>query len=430
MAKALDSCLLDSGIENVTAITMEDASSNDMAIEYIRTALKNRGASILQGRYLHMRCSAHIVNLVVQDCLEAISPSASRIRDAVKYVKSSTSRMSTFNKCVQYSKVDSTELLCLDVCTRWNSTYVMLDRAERFEEAFESFLLKDPDYKTELGEGNGVPQHTDWKHARKFTKFLKHLYRLTCRVSETKDVNSHMLFRHVAGINQRLIRFCDGDDNTFKPVAIKLKEKYIKYWGDPEEMNMLIFVAAILDPRNKQSEHLKIPVLLTYGETRGEQVLKKANQTLHSLFEEYKCMYEQVGSQGDGSETQPSCSSRSKVNYFFSLWQEKERKAAAAAAAADGRTELERYISEEVECDDDGFDILLWWKYRRHQFPILSRMARDILAIHMPTVSCESAFSTGGCVLDDFRSSLPPLVVQSLICAQDCVRQPSNGAKS
>ncbi|XP_051184587.1 zinc finger BED domain-containing protein RICESLEEPER 2 [Lolium perenne] len=430
MAKALDSCLLDWGIENVTTITMEDASSNDMAIEYIRTALKNRGASILQGRYLHMRCSAHIVNLVVQDCLEAISPSVSRIRDAVKYVKSSTSRMSAFNKCVQYSKVDSSELLCLDVCTRWNSTYVMLDRAERFEEAFESFLLKDPDYKTELGEGNGVPQHTDWMHARKFTKFLKHLYRLTCSVSETEDVYSHMLFRHVAGINQRLIGFCDGDDNTFKPVAIKLKEKYIKYWGDPEEMNMLIFVAAILDPRNKQSEHLKVPVLLTYGETRGEQVLKKANETLHSLFEEYKCMYEQVGSQGDGSETQPSCSRRSKVNYLFYLWQEKERKAAAAAAAADGRTELERYISEEVVCDDDDFDILLWWKYRRHLFPILSRMARDILAIHMSTVSCESAFSTGGCVLDDFRSSLPPLVVQSLICAQDCVRQPSNGAKS
>jgi hypothetical protein len=235
---------------------MEDASSNDVATEYMRTALNNRGATISQGRYLHMRCMAHIVNLVVQDCLDAISPSVSRIRDAVKYVKSSTSRMSTFNECVQDSKVESGESLCLDVSARWNSTYVMLDRAKRFEEAFESFLLKDPAYKTKLEESNGVPQHTDWKHARKFTKFLKHLCGLTRRVSETKHVYSHMLFQNFAYINELLRSFCDDDDNTFEPVAVKLKEKYIKYWGDPEEMNMLILVAAILDPRYKQSEYL------------------------------------------------------------------------------------------------------------------------------------------------------------------------------
>jgi hypothetical protein len=175
--------------------------------------------------------------------------------------------------------------------------------------------------------------------------------------------------------------------------------------------------------RNKQSEYLKIPVLLTYGETRGEQVLEKANQTLHSLFEEYKYMYEQAGSPGDSSEKEPSCSKSSPI-YIMYLY-EKKRK---AAAAADGRTELEKYISGEVEQDYRGFDILLWWKYRTRQFPILSRMARDILAIHMSTVSCESAFSTGGCALDGFRSSLPPLVVRSLICAQDWVRQPSDAS--
>jgi hypothetical protein len=188
----------------------------------------------------------------------------------------------------------------------------------------------------------------------------------------------------------------------------------------------------LLNGRTKISEGLKTPVLLTYGETRGEQILNTANQTLHSLFEEYKCMYEQVGSQGGASKTEPSCS-RSKFKYCAFLCQ-KESK---AAAVANGRTELEKYISEEVEwqyISEDieshysGFDILSWWKYRKHQFPVLSRMARDILAIHMSTVSCESAFSTNGCVLDDFRSSLPPLVAQSLICAQNWVRQPSNGA--
>jgi hypothetical protein len=40
-----------------------------------------------------------------------------------------------------------------------------------------------------------------------------------------------------------------GDDEIFKKMAAKMKDKYQKYWGDPEKMNKYIFFAAILDPR-------------------------------------------------------------------------------------------------------------------------------------------------------------------------------------
>ena len=49
-------------------------------------------------------------------------------------------------------------------------------------------------------------------------------------------------------------------------------------------------------------------------------------------------------------------------------------------------------------------------------------MARDVLAIPVSTVASESAFSTGGRVLDSFRSSLSAKVVESLICTQDWLR--------
>ncbi|CAN0846306.1 Putative AC transposase [Linum grandiflorum] len=47
-------------------------------------------------------------------------------------------------------------------------------------------------------------------------------------------------------------------------------------------------------------------------------------------------------------------------------------------------------------------------------------MAKDILAVPISTVASESCFSTGGRVLDDFKSSLT--IVEALICAEDWLR--------
>jgi len=41
----------------------------------------------------------------------------------------------------------------------------------------------------------------------------------------------------------------------------------------------------------------------------------------------------------------------------------------------------------------------------------------------MSSVASECAFSTGGRILDPFRSSLTPKCVQCLICVQDWLRQ-------
>ncbi|CAN1835107.1 Zinc finger BED domain-containing protein RICESLEEPER 2 [Linum perenne] len=56
------------------------------------------------------------------------------------------------------------------------------------------------------------------------------------------------------------------------------------------------------------------------------------------------------------------------------------------------------------------------------RFPMLSEMARDILAIPKSTVALESTFSTGGRVLNEFRTSLSPQVVEAVICCEDWLR--------
>ncbi|CAL5325876.1 unnamed protein product [Camellia sinensis] len=84
-----------------------------------------------------------------------------------------------------------------------------------------------------------------------------------------------------------------------------------------------------------------------------------------------------------------------------------------------GKSELDRYLEESYEKEVVNFDILSWWKTNSSRYKILSQVARDILAIPVSTVASESTFSTGGRILDQFRSSFTPKLVESLICTQD-----------
>ena len=89
-------------------------------------------------------------------------------------------------------------------------------------------------------------------------------------------------------------------------------------------------------------------------------------------------------------------------------------------------SELEIYLSESILDENAKFDILKWWKFNSERFSILLKMARDVLVVPISTLASESAFNTSGHVLDPFRSSLTPKIVQVLICTQDWLRLPNN----
>ena len=88
----------------------------------------------------------------------------------------------------------------------------------------------------------------------------------------------------------------------------------------------------------------------------------------------------------------------------------------------ESKSEFDRYLMEDVEKTSANFDILNWWKVNSIKFPILAKIAQDVLAIPITTVASESAFSTRGRVLDPFRSSLAAVRVEALICSQNWLR--------
>uniref|UniRef100_A0A803PJV5 HAT C-terminal dimerisation domain-containing protein n=1 Tax=Cannabis sativa TaxID=3483 RepID=A0A803PJV5_CANSA len=81
--------------------------------------------------------------------------------------------------------------------------------------------------------------------------------------------------------------------------------------------------------------------------------------------------------------------------------------------------DLEYYLNDRREKLDPTFDILQWWKHNGFKYPVVARMAKEVLVVQMSTVASELAFSAGGRILDAFRSSLSPRMVEALIYSKN-----------
>ena len=99
-------------------MTLDNASSNGVTIKFLQIVTKDWKGTVLEHEFLHMRCCAHILNLIVGDGLKEINASIVRVREVVRYVKASPNRNQTFRSFMERLVIESKCLLSLDVPTR------------------------------------------------------------------------------------------------------------------------------------------------------------------------------------------------------------------------------------------------------------------------------------------------------------------------
>ncbi|KAK8696343.1 hypothetical protein V6N13_001479 [Hibiscus sabdariffa] len=115
IGQALEKCIRDWGIERVFTITINNASANGVGIEYLRKKLNHRNKCVVNGKYMHMRYVAHIINLIVQEGAKYASMSVDRVRTVVGYIKASPLRMKRFDDREKEEMIDTKARLQLDV---------------------------------------------------------------------------------------------------------------------------------------------------------------------------------------------------------------------------------------------------------------------------------------------------------------------------
>ena len=136
---------------------------------------------------LHMRCAAHILNLIIQDGLSFINDGIERIRDSVIYRIGSPKKRQNFEENAQQLRVQCTKELVLDCKTRWNSTYLILSTTLIYKNVFLCLAKREISYTC-------LPYDYDWELAKYICERLELFHSVTEFFSSCKYPTTNMYF--------------------------------------------------------------------------------------------------------------------------------------------------------------------------------------------------------------------------------------------
>jgi hypothetical protein len=151
----ITSCLLEWGlVGDLFTLTLYNTSVNNRAMKDMRDALGSK--MFFSGEHLHVRCSSHVLNIMVQVGLKVIPNAVEKVRDIIKVMISTPSRLHIFNSIVQTLDLRSKPGLILDVPHCWNATYDMLNEALKYKAALNIYAVE---------QHHECPTVEDWSKA-------------------------------------------------------------------------------------------------------------------------------------------------------------------------------------------------------------------------------------------------------------------------
>ncbi|CAN1136985.1 Zinc finger BED domain-containing protein RICESLEEPER 2 [Linum perenne] len=412
-SEVLSQVLVDTIIEwnidtKLSTITLDNCSTNDALIDVVKDKLSCENM-MWNGSKLHMRCCAHILNLIVKDGLDVIKKSIDRIRDSVSFWTATPKRQEKFEESVKHLRISYGRKLSLDCPTRWNSTYLMLHSAIMYKDVFPRLKIRDPLYKS-------LPSESDWGFAKKCCSKLELFYDITELFSGSKYPTANLFFEKICDIKVGINEWLVDEDPFISNMASNMLFKFDKYWSSIHDV---LAVAAVFDPRFKFTLlNFYFPTI--YGAASREKI-QSVRQLLVELEKEYKTRLQVDVDLVDGSSSGASSNknSGSKMTAYDIY------VASLNASSEDAGTELDSYLFAKVLPRTEDFDVLLWWKANALTYPTLAMIARDVLAVPVTTVASESAFSSGGRLVSPSRSRLHSDTVEALMCAQNWLQKSS-----
>ncbi|XVF86418.1 hypothetical protein PTKIN_Ptkin18bG0038400 [Pterospermum kingtungense] len=479
LQQAVVSCLSDWHLENrLFTLTLDQSFLNENVNGNLRALFSVRNPYMLHGQLLVGNCFAHVISLLAQEALWSVGETVKKIRESVKFVKTSDTHEETFFHLKEQLKVPSMKDIFIDDQTKWNTTYDMLVAACELKQVFLCLENSIPDYKI-------APSMDDWKQVEILCTYLKLFFDAVSILIAPTYPTASSFYHEVSKVQLELTHAAMSNDAFISNLTKPLKEKFDRYWSD---CFLVLAIAVVMDPRFKM-KLVEFSFSRIYGEEAGMWI-KIVDDGIHELYLEYTAealpppetfveeLNESIIPEGNGGiipKTEPPEEAylqegpleevadqvshhevahqegsyhqvgHQEVSNQEVVHQEIPYQEVASQevpshdpliSVGDGLSDFEVYISEigggqqmKSELDQyleesllprvQDFDILSWWKLNKTKYPILSRMASDILSIPFCTVAHDSVFDTERKKMNNYRSSLRPVTLEALLCAKD-----------
>ena len=392
---------------------MDNATTND---KFMRTLAQwfHESGQPYDAKQKRLRCNGHVINLAVQVFL------FDNISDDIEYLEELDERQpirvpdrdelqrwrkigplgklhnivvficETPQSKQRFRNLEPHLLPCRDNKTRWNSWYTMLNWAiTKIKPAIITFCSDEEELKDDQLSA------LDWKILQAIRDFLQLFYDAT-KATEGRDATLEYLLPSMEFLAQQfekaLIQYAD---NTFMLASLDAGySKFIKYFNKAERHPAYI-AAVVLNPRVKWIIFSKWDIV-------------DRLQAKEALFELWKTDY-----RSNTGLPEPISTLQPESGNSFHRWLDE-----TVALEDQTRDEMERYLANEAPISIGGISAREWWLSapQKAQFPLLSRMAVDLLSIPAMSSEAERVFSATKKTIHQGRWSLKANTIEALKC--------------
>jgi hypothetical protein len=413
-------------LQKLLAITADNASNNDTLVEHLHHRLLEQfddevdleygnARPIMQfrGKKHRIRCIAHVLNLIVHQILANLKTGTAK--EAKDFEETSVRTTSPLNgvmkirllvlwmwksdQRLQFWDSLTAKKIQFDVDTRWNSTYDMLGDAIRcktelvrlgraYLDALEQYTLSS----------------TDWVFIEQLYDVLKPFSEFTKLVSSGRPTITtatgiyFQLSKHLKLAGDCKDKYATYDTAITNAVHGSL-ELFNKYYNTMDQ-NLIYYIASVLDPRIKG-------VWIRSQHETGDAKLAEVQETIQKLYPSLPPTNDHpIDSVADGSN--------SSASFLQDMLMEIHKdKTFTSDVDLYFRTPVVDWRKGTGKDDPDW--VLNWWRSHESEYPIMSQVARDYLAIPAGEVDVERLFSSGRDLIGIRRHTLSIETMRALM---------------
>ena len=379
-------------IKDVSCITHDNAANMDLAMRLFGSP--------------HIGCAGHTLQLSIHDGLKIpdVTKTIARCRNVVSFFHRSVLATEALLKA---QKEDPGKCLNLvqDVSTRWNSTYLMLERLVRLRIPLYAVLHDRAVVKEKDAKMLELSDH-DWSVAEYLTVILKPLQIATQTMSGEYYPTLGNVYPIVVMLVNNHLKDEDSESD-YVPESVKkcrriIRESLVRRFCIGEE-DILGLTATALNPMHKklsmfsldQKEQVK-------SFLRSEISKNKENKNENSQGDNVQNadlkIKEDPEPQAKKMKIEHESSMKFLMGNFYTIDSDDEDD------------EVDAYFSEKRS----NIEPLQWWKLNQHRYPNLKVLAQRYLAIPATSTPSERVFSSAGNTVVPNRASLDSGTVDEL----------------